>query len=294
MKKILILTAVFAVLAAAGFGCAKSPASGDVVLAKVSSRRITAKEFDARIAKMPPYYRSIVERNRRRYLDDMITEMILYEEAVRKGFDRDKEIIDLIKEAKKKIIITKFIKTEVQDAVKVTDEEVRAFYEARKDQFKAPEAWRASHILMPDEKEAKDVLEELSKGVNFEELAKAHSTDATAARGGDIGYFRKGQLIPEFEKECLKLGVGQTSGIVHTQFGYHIIKLTDKKESVPETYDKIKPAIESELKRARRSEAFDKLMSALKKKYMVELNDKVLPSSSPAEAPANEEGTTVK
>ena len=158
---------------------------------------------------------------------------------------------------------------------------MKKFYDEHKDEFKTPEMWRASHILVADEKEAKAMLDELAKGAKFEDLARAHSIDATASRGGDVGYFRAGQLIPDFEKACLKLDVGQTSGIVQTQFGYHIIKLTDKKEPGVKSYEEAKRAIEAELKKKKRSELFNALVLRLKNKYGVEVNENVFEKAVP-------------
>jgi len=276
-KRIILLYLVIISLMAYA-GCAKKTSGDDKVLAKVSNKFITLQDFKARLAKMPQYYQSIIDKNKKRYLDDMIVETLFYEEAIRKGVDRDKELIDIINEAKKKIIIAKFIKNEVEDKIKVPEDEMRQFYEANKDKFKTPELWRASHILVANEKEAQDILAELSQGASFDEMAKFHSMDATASRGGDIGYFRVGQLVPDFEKECLKLNVGQVSDIVHTQFGYHIIKLTDKKEPASESYEKVKRVIEGELKKKKRSELFDTLVADLKKKYGVDIKEDVFES----------------
>lgn len=250
-------------------GCAKEPSVDDRVLATVSSRPITLKQFNARIAKLPPYYKSIVEKNRKIYLDDMIIERLFYEEAVRKGVNSDPEVVDLVNEAKRKIMISKYIQGEVDEKVKVSDLEAKEFYDSNKDDFKTPALWRASHILVGDEEQAKGLRDEIARGASFEDLARKRSIDATASRGGDIGYFRMGQLIPDFEKVCMKLKVGEISDVVHTQFGYHLIKLTDKREPAVESYDKVRPAIEGELKKKKREEAMNKLVLDLKSRYNV-------------------------
>lgn len=266
-KRLLIILTLSVMLASAGVGCARKPSPDDKVIARVANKTITVGDLKSRIAKMPPYYQKIVERNMRRFLDETVIEILLYEEAVRKGLAQDKEVREVINQAKRKIMIAMVIKTEVEDKVKVNDDETKKFYDANKDKFLAPAMWRASHILVTSESEARQIQSELAKGASFEELARARSMDATASRGGDIGYFRPGQLVPDFEKAALKLNAGETSDIVHTQFGYHIIKLTDRKESAPENYDKAKRVIESELKAVKRSELFDKVLSDLKKKY---------------------------
>jgi peptidyl-prolyl cis-trans isomerase C len=150
---------------------------------------------------------------------------------------------------------------------------MKEFYNEHKDEFKTPEMWRASHILVADEKDAKSILDELARGAKFEDLAVEHSIDATASRGGDIGFFRAGQLVPDFEKACLKLNAGQTSDIVRTQFGYHVIRLTDKKEPGVKSYEDARRAIEAEIIKQKRSELFNALMLKLKNKYGVEVDE---------------------
>lgn len=257
-------------------GCAKKSSPDDKVLVKVSDSVITAKDFKDRIAKLPPYYQKLVEKDKKRYLDEMIMEKLFYEAAVRKGLDRDKEVIEIVKEAKKKIVTAKFVETEVDANIKITDDELKSYYEAHKGDFKTQELWRASHILVATEQEARDILDALAKGAKFEDLARQKSMDATASRGGDVGFFRVGQVVPDFEKACLKLTVGQTSDIVKTQFGYHIIKLTDKKEAGAEDFEKAKGKIENELRKQKRIELFNKLVLDLKNKYGVTVNEDIL------------------
>jgi peptidyl-prolyl cis-trans isomerase C len=265
MKKMVIFTiAVFSCSALSLGACSRKPTTDDRVLARVSSKVITVNDFNSKIARMPGYYRNFVEKNKKKYLDDLIVEKLFYEEAVRRGIDRDKETKEVIDDAKKKIIIAGLIKTEVDNKAVVTKDEMRKFYEAHKDEFKTPAMWRASHILVNDEKEANQILDELAKGASFEDLARARSTDATASRGG--------------EKACMNLNVGQTSGIVRIQFGYHIIKLTDKREAGIQSFEEAAPAIENELKRRKRSELFNNLVLSLKDKYGVEIKEDIFES----------------
>ena len=273
--KIFIITLALAILGSFLTGCAKSKPQDDRVLADFGNHRITLSEFKSRLAKIPGYYQNIVDKNKKRFLDEMILEMLLYEEAVRDGLGNDKEVKEVLNEAKKKILIAKLIKTEVEDRVTVSEPEMQRFYQGHREDFKAPEMWRASHILVSDEKTARNMLDQLARGAKFEDLASANSTDATASRGGDIGFFKKGQLVPEFEKACLRLNAGEVSDVVHTQFGYHIIKLTDKKEPDLESYEKARSSIEEILKKKKRSELFDRLVLNLKSKYGVKIREDV-------------------
>jgi len=123
---------------------------------------------------------------------------------------------------KQEILFFKAIENE--NKLKVSDKEIQQLFDGIKTQVKA------SHILVKDEAAAKKVLDELENGKSFEQLAKDYSTDSSAANGGDLGWFGKGKMVKEFEEAAFSLEVGKTSGSVKSQFGYHIIKVTDKKE----------------------------------------------------------------
>lgn len=254
-------------------GCESRPSGQDKILATVGNKIISLNDFKRKLSKLPSYYREMAEKNKKTLFDDMIVESLFLEDAIRKGVDRDREVRDILEEAKKKIIIAKFVKTEVDDKIKISEEEMGKYYEEHKDDFKKPEMWRASHILVASELEAKNILDALSGGKSFQDLAREKSIDATASRGGDVGYFRKGQVVPEFENACFGLNVGQTSGIIRTQFGYHIIKLTDKRAETVQSFEEAKPMIESELRLRKRNDVFDKLVLDLKNKYRVRVED---------------------
>jgi foldase protein PrsA len=128
--------------------------------------------------------------------------------------------------------------------IKVTDEEVEEHYKSLKPEI------RASHILVPDEATAKEVKKKLDEGGNFEELAKEYSTDTgSAANGGDLDFFGPGVMVAEFEEAAYALNVGDISEPVQSTHGFHIIKLTDKKELQP--LEEMREDIELELRRAK-------------------------------------------
>lgn len=278
MKRTLFYISFILALTAVVFGCSDKHSTDDKVLARMSNKYLTLGEFKKKIERLPAYYRDMVDRNKKRFLDETIVEMMFYEEAIRQGLDNDKEVKDVLREAKKKVLIAKLIQREVENKIKIEDGEARKYYEDHKSEYKAPEMWRASHILVSTEAEAKEIQDELAKGANFEELAKEKSMDATAARGGDVGYFRKGQLVPEFEEAALSLNPGEVGPVIRTQFGYHVLKLTGKKDSDIEPYEKVKARVYEELKKEKRTELFEKLVLGLKNKYKVEMEEDVFKS----------------
>ncbi len=174
----------------------------------------------------------------------------------------------------------------LQDAGKaaLTDEAERKVYDEAIKQVKNEEEVHARHILVPTEDEAKAIVAQLKGGADFATLAKEKSKDPGAAEGGDLGYFTKDQMVPEFAEVAFKLGKGQLSDPVKTQFGWHIIKVEDKRIKPTPTFEQVKPQIENYV--AHRAQA--QLVDDLRKPATVERLDKPAapdPSLNPA-APA--------
>ena len=281
MKQILFALLVVSLL----FGCAKKDGALDSqVLAKVGNKVITLEDFNTKLASMPPMYQQTLEANKELLLDDIIIESMLHEEALKKNLDKNKEVAQLMEEAKKRIVVARLIKTEVDDKTNVSDSEVETYYNTNKDSFVAPETYRASHILVGTLDEAIRITDQLDAGANFEELATEHSLDITNTRGGDVGYFGLGQMVPEFEDACVKLKVGEVSSApVKTQFGYHVIKLTDKKESRPLEFGEVKDRIATTLATNKKRGLFDDMVAKLKSRYKITKNAELL------ETPVSEE-----
>ncbi|TYR79005.1 peptidylprolyl isomerase PrsA [Priestia megaterium] len=143
--------------------------------------------------------------------------------------------------------------------IKVSEKELKEAYEAKKPEI------RASHILVEDEKTAKEVKAKLDKGEDFAKLAEEYSTDkASAQKGGDLGFFGAGEMVPAFQEAAYKLKKGEVSAPVKSDYGYHIIKLVDKKELA--SYKEMKDELETEIKRSKVDQA------TLEKKLKEELD----------------------
>lgn len=132
----------------------------------------------------------------------------------------------------------------IKPYISVTEDEIKTYFEENKDSFDQKEQVKASHILVEDEATAKKVKEELDNGKDFAELAKEYSIDTSnAAAGGDMGYFVKGEMAEEFEKAAFSLKPNTISNPVKTEFGYHIIKVTDKKAAKAAVFEDHKAEI---------------------------------------------------
>jgi peptidyl-prolyl cis-trans isomerase C len=144
----------------------------------------------------------------------------------------------------------------------MTDDAMHKVYDEAVKQAPPEEEVHARHILVPTEDEAKAIEVELKKGADFATLAKQKSKDPGAAEGGDLGYFTKDQMVPEFADAAFKLDKGQISDPVKTQFGWHIIKVEDKRTKPTPTYDEVKPQLENYVAHRAQAEFVEKVRSA--------------------------------
>ncbi|WP_281273759.1 peptidylprolyl isomerase [Biomaibacter acetigenes] len=167
-------------------------------------------------------------------------------------------------------LIINNLKEKLTANVKVSDEDVKKYFDSNKDMFKLPSPEiRASHILVPTEDEANKVLAEIKAGEDFAELARKYSTDpGSKDKGGDLGYFGKGKMVPEFEKAAFALKQGEVSQPVKTQFGYHIIKVTGERTSL--SFDDVKDYIKSNLLTSKKDEEFNKFLDQWQKQSKIE------------------------
>lgn len=175
------------------------------------------------------------------------------------------------------------VENDIAKTVSVSDAEVHDFYTGNKEKFESPEQAHARHILVTvaenaDEKtrqaakaEAESLLVKLKAGASFEEIAKSSSDCPSASQGGDLGFFGHGQMVPAFDQAAFALAPGELSGVVETQFGYHIIKLEEKKAAglVPEL--EAAPKIREYLTSQKTETAVEERLKALRKKAKIEL-----------------------
>ena len=280
MKKIVIGL----VLALALISCSKKGVEQKgPFLAKVGNATITQADYDMEFQSLPEYAQQLFtgEEGKEKFLTEIVNKEMLHQEALKKGLDKTPDFQKKVEEFKKMTLVTELFEKDVMAKAKVSDADVKDYYDKHKEEFVPTTQIKASHILVKTEDEAKKVLERLKKGEKFADVAKAVSIDkGSAANGGDLGYFSKGQMVPEFEKAAASLKVGEVSMPVKTQFGYHIIKVTDKKKGAPVEFDKIKDMISQKLSGQKQKEAFEQYIAELKKNYKVEINKDVLTKPS--------------
>ncbi len=249
-------------------------------IAKVDGECITQDDLQARLKTFPPQYAAALQQkeNKIKVLDQMIDEKLVIVAAKKAGIAKSKDYKDQIEAAENQLLVNMFVREKIDKNATVSDAEVASFYQKNPNQFKELEQRHAAHILVKTEAEAIEVLKALKNGADFGALAKTKSTDPSAANGGDLGWFARGQLVPAFEKAAFELAKGKTSGIIKTQFGFHIIKMIDiqvrpKVDFTPQTAQQIKDALLGEKKRALTTEYLGKLRKEIKiKKDVAKIN----------------------
>ena len=197
---------------------------------------------------------------------------------------RHTTMAQLQEEQRRDLLNAKTIEAEVAPRVAVTEQELDTFYKGNPDQFKEPETVRASHILIGVAKdaapaakqaartEAEGVLKRVKAGEDFAALAKQYSKDpGSAAVGGDLNFFPKGQMVPAFDAAAFALKTGEISNLVETEFGFHIIKLTDRRAGRIVPLAEVKDRLEEFLKQRKQQELVQQYLLSLKAKYRVEV-----------------------
>ncbi len=256
--------------------------SNGKVAAVVNGHVITTKDLDDRAAGMGAPS-PLAPEQKTRLLDQMVVETVLLQEANRRGVGRDAEVRKLIREAQKQIMIGRLVDLlRKEKESPVTESQVAQFYEANKENFKQPDSWRVSHILTPDAETAKKALERVKGGEPFAKVAEELSMDPSKSRGGDIGFFSKGQVIPEFEEAAEKLKPGEMSGVVQTPLGYHILLLTEVKQAHQKPLEEVEDQIRQGLRGQQGQQQVQAIVQELRSKAQIKIKENFEAPSVPA------------
>jgi peptidyl-prolyl cis-trans isomerase C len=274
-----------------GFGCARK-AQKDVV-ATVNGKPITITMINEKIARLPQYYQTFAAQHKKEIVDEIIVEELLYEEAKSRKLHNDPDIKELISDAKRKILISRVIEDETRKSSPVSDDDVRDYYEQNKEKYMIPEMVRASHVLTSTEEEAVNAKGELDRGADFTAVAKQYSKDLTKDRGGDLGYFKKGQMIPEFENAAFSLNIGETSDVIKTRFGYHVIRLTDRKPAAYRGFEEVEDDVRTSIMRDRQRQSFDEFTKTLKDKSRISIDQDILQSLAKEDEPEADDDSAI-
>lgn len=246
----------------------------ETILATFSGQTITLEEFNQSWEEVPEDYKLQLDKSM--VLDQMISEKLLIQEAKNMGLEEDNDVLEQIKKITEQILVQGLIEREILDKINVNDVEVLVYYEQNKDSFTEKEQFHLYNILLETEEEAQDVLEQLKAGKDFSEIAIEKSTGPSAAQGGDLGYLSRGSIIPEIEDVVFALELGKLSEIIKTDFGFHILKITEKKPETVKALEEVKEDIIQTLLPDKQKDAFENLLEELKDKAEIEINEDAL------------------
>ncbi|OGQ30342.1 MAG: hypothetical protein A3I75_04140 [Deltaproteobacteria bacterium RIFCSPLOWO2_02_FULL_50_16] len=171
-----------------------------------------------------------------------------------------------------KMILSKLIKSELRSKIEITEKMMRDHYQNNPDDYNIPSQVRARHIMVKTLKKAEALLELLKKGGNFEEIAKQHSESPDAAKGGDLGFFSKGQFPSVFDKACFSLKPGEISEIVTSSYGFHLFKVMEKRNPQRLDYNDVKAEIRQKLLIEFEKDNIDQWLVQLRQEHPVTLN----------------------
>ena len=272
MRKSLIASVIFLLSLFMLFCCGIAKAEkGKQTIAKVGKEKLTLSQFEEKVKEKKLFSTGPTEdkEKKRNLLDEMIRELLIKQKASQMDLSGDGKFLKAKESYMSDQLLKLMYRKEISDQIKVTDEKIDKYYTENKEKlFKIPEQVKASHILVKievdsvshdtaqakkkAEQRAEKIYQEAKGGANFDSLAKGYSQDlGSKTRGGDLGFFPRGRMVKQFEDAAFSLGIGEISEPIETQFGYHIIKVTDKKN---EGYQELDNNLREELKARLRSE----------------------------------------
>ncbi|MCF8012060.1 MAG: peptidylprolyl isomerase [Clostridiales bacterium] len=273
---------VIGIIVAIGTGCS----SDEQAVAKVNGKSINKSEL----------YNELVKQSGQQALDALISQEIIEQEAEEQNVevtdsDVEKEITkvkeyyggqDAFNQAmesygyssddlKKEITMNIKVKKLLEPRISISEEEMKEYFNTNKDSFAVKEQVNASHILVEEKETAQEVNEKIQSGEDFAELAKEYSIDTTnKEQGGNLGFIQKGEMVKEFEQAAFSLEKSEISEPVKTKYGYHIIKVNEKKEAKKANYEENKEDIKDMLFEKKMQTEYEPWMQEMREKYEVE------------------------
>jgi len=260
-----------AILALAALGTSSNPsfAQDDKVVAKVNGNTITEADMRFANAEIGAQLGDIPENVKRRALAEYLIDNALFAEAaVAAKIAADPAFEEQMQYVRRRLLREQYFEKQLKGAISEAD--AKKIYDQRVAQLKSEDEVAARHILVDNEEKAKELLAKIKAGGDFAALAKENSADTgSKEQGGLLGYFGRGQMVPEFEKAAFTMTKGQVSEPVKTNFGWHIIKLEDRRRKPPPSFDEVKETILNSLAVLKAQEE----VAALRKKADVEYVD---------------------
>jgi peptidyl-prolyl cis-trans isomerase C len=283
MKRFIFLTILF-FLSLLFSGCQRTGEKGlgEKDLVRINDLSISIEEFHQMLEKQPleGKMKLLSEKETRDFLENyVIPREVLYQEAKKRGLDKNKEILTKIEDAKRAILIEALLEEVLRGKVEVSEGEIQRYYKENQALFTEPQEIKIRHIVVNSEPALKEVVTKLSKGENFEKLASTYNIGNFKEDGGNLGYIRRGQLAPpfaQFEEVAFSLRKrGEVSEVVNTPYGYHIIRLEDMRGTAVRPLNQVKERIRFFLQPKKRQDAYLEYVKEAKSKAKILINEKL-------------------
>ena len=237
------------------------------VVALVNGRAITQTEFDLRWDELSKATRSRYEKEggKRKFLDELITRELLMQEARRRGLDQDDAIRDKTQRYKEQLILDELLKDKLQSKVELTQAELNAYYEKHAGELLDPLKANISLMLLPNVYAARDLEAQVNRGGNFAKFAQRYSIDEkTKLKGGELGPYRKGLVLPQVDAVIHTLKLGMVSAPIKTDSGYYLVMLTPLDEAVIQADLAKQERLRQELLADKRRKQFEEVIADIR------------------------------
>jgi peptidyl-prolyl cis-trans isomerase C len=246
------------------------------VIALVNGRPITKVEFDIRWGDLSEATRARYEKEggKQRFLDELITRELLMQEARRQGLDQNDAIRDKTQRYKEQLILDELLKDKLQSKVELTQAELDAYYERHSRELLDPLKVQVSQMLLPNFPAAKDLETQVNRGGDFGKFAQRYSIDEkTKAKGGDLGPYRKGLVIPEVDAVIHTLKPGMISAPIKTEHGYYLVMITPLDKEIIQSDLATQERLRQELLADKRRRRFEEVIADIRANATVRLAD---------------------
>ena len=258
------------ILTPGSFGANNQPAEAKV-LASVNGKPITEEDVTRFIMAMGRNGQAYNNpQGRAAVLEQLIAQRLFLLDAQRNLYEREQAFKDQLAAVKEQLLMEYAI-SKCVESVRLTEEEVRAYYDSHKEEMTEGETVNASHILVDSEEKANELLAAINAGeISFEDAARDNSSCPSSAQGGNLGDFGRGQMVPEFDTACFEMEEGEVRGPVKTQFGYHLIRLNKKNAAEALSYNDVRAQLYEQLTREKQQAAYQSKINQLKIMYPVD------------------------
>jgi peptidyl-prolyl cis-trans isomerase C len=275
VRRIGLLTLALGGILAPWAGCTP-PQSEERVVAFVNGKPITQTEFDHEWADLPEATKARYEKEggRQVFLKELVDHELLLQEARKLGLDQSDVIRDRVRRYKEKLLKDELLKDRMKTTVELTKEELDRYYEEHSGELLTPLKVRVAQMLLPNYPAAKDLETQVNRGGDFGKFAQRYSVDhKTKAKGGDLGPYRKGLVIPEVDEVIKTLKPGMVSAPIKTEAGYYLVQITALDPEIIQADQAKRERLRQELLYLKRKQYFDSVIAEIKARAVVRLAD---------------------